>query len=85
MAAIKELERVPVFVGPALDGGFGLIGVTKFSNLFFKDLPWGYPGVTEKLLTNIQLCGLNYGVGTTLWDVDTAEDYKRYKAWLDEF
>ena len=78
----KELDRYPVVIGPASDGGFGLIALRKFKERIFSGLRWGCSDVYSGLIDNLQRSGLEYQVAPTLWDVDIPADYSHYELWL---
>ena len=51
--AFEKLERFNIVIGPALDGGFGLIAAKKFNSSIFDGLVWGGPRVFRDLIRNI--------------------------------
>ena len=78
----EKLENFPIVVGPATDGGFGVIGVKEFDTSIFDGLRWGGSEVFRDLANNILKAGLSYYAAPTLWDIDLPDDYQRYKKWL---
>ena len=79
----EKLDKYSIVVGPAIDGGFGVIAVKKFDESVFTDLSWGGSEVFSGLVANIIKAGLDYHTAPALWDVDLPADYERYKKWLD--
>lgn len=77
--AFNILSNCDVIIQPAIDGGYVLIGQTKFLNEIFKDIPWG--GASVFGLTLEKLSKHNYEVLPKAFDVDTMGDLKQ----LNEF
>lgn len=76
--AFKALQNHDVVVGPAKDGGYYLIGLSKMNKQLFTEIEWS----TEQVLnTTIQKCkaaNLSYHLLETLSDIDTIEDLNPY-------
>ncbi len=74
---IHSLDESDVVFGPAEDGGYYLLGMTRLIPEIFRNKAWS----TETLLRDTlqELESLNYSVTllTTLNDVDTLEDLER--------
>ncbi len=74
--AFKELDHKDVVIGPALDGGYYLLGMKKLHTSLFENMSWS----TDKLLVETQevleVEGLQYNLLTPLSDVDYEEDLK---------
>jgi rSAM/selenodomain-associated transferase 1 len=64
-------------LAPAEDGGYVLIGLSRFDPRLFEDIAWGGHDVLEA--TRVRLCALGWRWEEleTLWDVDRPEDYQR--------
>jgi hypothetical protein len=77
-AAFRALEQYDAVLGPAADGGYVLIGLTKPDPHLFLDVPWG----TDKVLaaTRRQLHQLQWSFMElpTKHDVDEPEDLLRF-------
>ena len=72
--AFNLLKENEVVIGPALDGGYYLLGLTKMVNSLFEDVKWSTSEVlhaTVKVLENQQL---KYDTTTPLSDIDVYED-----------
>ena len=78
------MERFNIVIGPALDGGFGLIAAKKFNSSIFDGLVWGGPRVFRDLIRNIEKSNLDYCLAPALWDVDVPADFVRYQKWLSK-
>jgi hypothetical protein len=74
--AVRLLDRYDVVLGPALDGGYYLVGLKKAAPALFQDIPWSTDRVLAR--TKEQAAGLGLSVGLLLeWrDIDTIEDLK---------
>jgi rSAM/selenodomain-associated transferase 1 len=72
--ALALLETNDLVLGPALDGGYYLIGLTRAAPELFTRIPWS----TDRVLTLTQERATTLGLNTALlpqWrDVDTLED-----------
>ena len=76
-AAASLSHEFPIVLGPAEDGGYGLIGVRGATPDVFADIAWGSSDVmksTRNILTAKQLAWREL---TPIWDVDRAEDLAR--------
>jgi hypothetical protein len=79
--AFKALRRHDLTLGPAKDGGYYLIGLSKPCSKLFEDIPWGGPQVlsrTREIAAGQRLSTL---LLDPLADVDRPEDLK---VWEDE-
>lgn len=72
--AFAALETHDYVVGPALDGGYYLLGMTNFNPSLFKDKPWGTDTVLEKTLKDLKM--EKYFLMTPKNDIDRYEDIK---------
>lgn len=74
--AFETLETKDVVVGPALDGGYYLLGLSQLIPSIFENKKWGTDSVLKDTLDDLQ----TYSVGMleTLNDIDYAEDLKSY-------
>lgn len=74
-------DRDVVF-GPALDGGYYLVGTARLLPEFFVGVPWSDAGTLAAHLAHCQERGWTVGTLTPLRDIDTAEDWLAYQAEL---
>lgn len=72
--ALVALDHQDVVLGPALDGGYYLIGLRSQQPQLFQGITWGTGSVLEETLAAIQVQHLNYSCLTPLADVDRPED-----------
>jgi len=66
-----------VIIGPALDGGYVLIGLCNVEESLFTHIDWGSAVVLQDTLEKIKTAGLSYSLLAPLWDVDRPEDLPR--------
>ncbi len=79
-AALDALDEVPVVIGPALDGGYVLIGAQQMDRRIFQAVPWGSGEVYAQTLANIAAAGLAVSSLQPLADVDTPGDLPVWNA-----
>ena len=68
--------QTDVVLGPALDGGYVLIGMRQYHPELFQDIAWGTETVHRDTLLRIRNSSLTYAELPVLRDIDTAEDLK---------
>lgn len=73
-AATSALGRADVVLGPALDGGYYLIGLRRPQPELFVDVPWSTPGVLETTQRRAAEAGLKVELLEPGRDLDTPED-----------
>lgn len=78
-SAFKQLEVYDVVVGPALDGGYYLIGMNAERCSLFDDIDWSTSKVLEQTLHKIQRLSLRVQQLRPLADVDYPEDLLRLR------
>ena len=82
--AFESLDAHQITLGPADDGGYGLIGSSGDLPDVFSDIPWGSSEVLEITCHRLNAARINFSLLPLLWDVDTPEDFLRYRAWKQE-
>lgn len=78
--AWDALANRDVVLGPAMDGGYWLIGLRSQHPELFEGIAWSSPVVLEETMTRILKAGLSIHLLRKLSDVDTVEDFQ---AWCD--
>lgn len=63
-----------VVIGPAEDGGYVLIGLSRCDPELFREIPWGGPEVLAETRRRIAALHWRSSELATLWDVDRPED-----------
>ncbi|WP_298339573.1 TIGR04282 family arsenosugar biosynthesis glycosyltransferase [uncultured Algibacter sp.] len=71
LEALKENNMV---FGPAEDGGYYLIGLSKMNNLAFENKPWSQTHLLEETLQELNEKHITFTTLETLNDIDTYED-----------
>jgi len=77
--AFRQLDQNDAVLGPALDGGYYLLGLKKLIPEIFEEIDWSTDQVLNQ--TQTKLKKLNYKVRTieTLSDIDHIEDWEKVK------
>lgn len=76
--AFKKLETNDVVMGPALDGGYYLIGLKKMHPKIFDNKKWGSSTVRKDTLKNLEKVDVH--LLPVLNDVDVIEDIEHHPA-----
>ena len=81
-AAFDALDGSDVVLGPAEDGGYGLVGagrlVVDALAPLFTEMPWGTDRVFDDTSARCAAAGLTVATLPVIWDVDTVADWRRY-------
>jgi rSAM/selenodomain-associated transferase 1 len=72
--ALQALERAPVVLGPAMDGGYVLFGATRVSAQWFEGIEWGSSRVFSDTVQKLRESGAEWLALPELADVDRPED-----------
>ncbi len=67
-----------VVLGPAEDGGYGLLGVTHSLPTLLQQVDWGTSKVLSQTLARCAELGIRPSLLPTIWDVDEWSDWQRY-------
>ena len=79
--AARHLERgADAVLGPALDGGFWLVGLRRADPALFSGISWGSAQTLEQTLAAMRARALQVELAPTRWDVDRPEDLDRIAA-----
>lgn len=76
--AFKALDTNDFVLGPALDGGYYLLGMNQFTPSLFEDMPWSTEQVAQLSLEKMKALGGTYHLLEPLSDIDYAEDWEKY-------
>lgn len=76
--AFSALENNDVVIGPALDGGYTLLGMKQLHPTLFRDMSWSTDSVLPDTITRAGEAGLSVHQLTPLSDVDYIEDWLSY-------
>jgi uncharacterized protein len=87
LQAFTALADADVVLGPAEDGGYGLVGISA-GRLpqadwwpLFENMPWSTDAVTTMTRTKAKALGVSVSLLEQVWDVDYAEDVRRWRAY----
>jgi len=79
---LRDAERAlaggdDAVIGPAEDGGYVLVGLSRCDPELFRCIPWGGPKVLPETRRRIAALGWRLRELPALWDVDRPEDLGR--------
>jgi len=80
--AFDRLEEVDVVLGPALDGGYYLVGCGRDLPPIFADIPWSTPEVLSATVARLSQTQHRLAVLPPWYDVDTHADWLMLKGHL---
>ena len=66
-----------IVIGPAEDGGYALVGLSRCDPDLFRDIPWGGPQVLAETRRRVAALSWRSSELPVLWDVDRPEDLER--------
>jgi rSAM/selenodomain-associated transferase 1 len=72
--ALDSLCTHDAVIGPAADGGYYLIGLTKPMPFLFENMPWSTDAVFEETVLRFQKNAVSFHILEKGWDVDLPED-----------
>lgn len=76
--AFEALDQSDLVLGPARDGGYYLIGMSRRADFLFEGITWSSEWVLSQTLALAVEQGLNTFLLPILEDIDTLEDWNRY-------
>jgi uncharacterized protein len=75
-----QLMTHDVVLGPAVDGGYWLIGLRQPESQLFRDMPWSSDGLFDETRRRAEELGLRVACLRTLPDIDTEADWRDWLA-----
>lgn len=75
--AFDELTNNEIVFGPAEDGGYYLVGMTKKHYTVFTNKKWSTDGLLENTLSELKEKKVDVSLLQTLNDIDTVEDLEK--------
>lgn len=72
--AFSLLARHDLVLGPSLDGGYYLIGLSRTAPELFRHIPWSTPDVLSRTQTKAHALGLTAALLPQQRDIDTIDD-----------
>lgn len=76
--ALTALDDHDIVLGPAADGGYGLIAGRCPAPELFEGIRWGTSSVLRQTLEAAADAGYRVARLPQIWDVDTAADWQRF-------
>lgn len=73
--ALDALDKHDFVIGPAIDGGYYLIGMSSYQPEVFENIEWSTDAVLSSTLKRINDLGASHFLLPSLSDVDTEEDW----------
>ena len=76
---IQLLDDQDIVIGPTTDGGYYLLGCKKLYPSIFKSIDWSTSSVLSQTINKIEQQGNSCILLRTHSDIDTEEDWNRFK------
>lgn len=80
--AFKRLENAECVIGPSYDGGYYLLGLSRFCKDIFTNIDWGTDRVRQQTVKALEDLSIKYSFGDVDFDIDRLEDLKLFRARL---
>ncbi len=80
--AFAELRRTDCVLGPAVDGGYYLIGQRAPGRAVFSGVDWSGAGVLDQTAQRIAVLGASLELLPPWYDIDTADDLRMLRGHL---
>eukprot|EP00884_Botryococcus_braunii_P003675 jgi/Botrbrau1/13308/Bobra.0315s0006.1 len=81
--ALELLEKYEMVLGPSMDGGFYLIGLTKAHPFLFQGVPWSTPSTRDMTRRRAVELGISVAPDSALpalQDIDCLQDLESWRA-----
>lgn len=75
--AFNSLDQYDAVLGPSEDGGYYLLGLTIFSEEFFKNIEWSTPAVFDSTKRIFKKHEISCQILEELNDIDTIDDLRQ--------
>jgi uncharacterized protein len=72
--AFEKLNEAAIVIGPAFDGGYYLLGMTRPHLQLFENIKWSTPTVFEATISKCEELGLKWSALPPLHDIDEERD-----------
>lgn len=76
--AFSLLDNFDAVIGPALDGGYYLIGLNQSIPALFQNKSWSTPHLLQETIDTLKAGSFNYRLLAPLPDIDYEEDWIKY-------
>ena len=76
LKTLKMLEKneFEIVIGPSNDGGYYLLGLSKYHNFLFDQIDWSTNKVFDQTISKINIRNLKYGLLKEKNDIDEFQD-----------
>ena len=78
-SAYENLNQSDVVIGPAIDGGYYLLGMKKENSVLFDDVKWSTDQVLNQTINHCKNNNLTYFLLPELSDIDEEKDLIYFK------
>lgn len=75
--AFSRLKQFDTVIGPALDGGYYLLGMNSLIPELFSDISWSSDQVLQETILKLKLLNRSVTLLESLSDVDQIEDWEK--------
>ncbi len=75
--AFKLLDEKEVIIGPAIDGGYYLIGMCQYYPFLFKEKSWSTPRLIDETIEDLKKHNIIFELLEEKSDIDYEEDLNR--------
>lgn len=75
-SALRQLDHCEVSLLPARDGGYVLIGLSSYSPVIFREMPWSQSDLLRSTIVSATKHGMRVAVGPVFEDVDNQSDWE---------
>lgn len=82
--SLDSLQTNEAVVGPAMDGGYYLIGMDRVYPQLFYQMPWSTEEVLTITLQKLNKDNLSHYLLPVLSDIDTEEDWLKFETLISE-
>ena len=82
--AFEALEDVDCVIGPAVDGGYYLIGCQQQVPPIFAGIHWSSDKVLEQTIEALRGAGYSYDLLPPWFDIDTIDDLRELRESRDD-
>ncbi len=79
-AIVALMNGNDAVLGPAEDGGYCLLGLSRIDDDLFRDIPWGGERVLHETRRRLDQLRWRWTELSVLWDVDRPEDLRRLES-----
>ena len=81
-AAFSDLDSHSVIIQPSTDGGYVLMGQSRWCPEVFKNIEWGCKHVYANSIKKMRKAGISFRKLASTFDVDYIEDLKKVRKFI---